>query len=231
MSVQIEVDAEAAERLLGRKLNGIDRFLGVARDKAVRLVETELRRRVQPPKLAQNIQDAPRPTRPRGNPVRSRLDGSDGIVSLHPHVTSARTPVLQALFTQVGLQDQLVRKGLWMDPTQFERDEKGQFQGRRRNHGYKSRSGLTFYGFQEKVRTEQFGFGKFRKKKTSLIMNRTGLLEWAGRADKGTQRLRHTVRITSSKVLIKLLMAPTVKFCRQRILNLFEAATKQAMDA
>ena len=229
MSVEIEVDAEAAERLLGRKLNGIDRFLGVARDKAVRLVETELRRRVQPPKLAQNIQDAPRPTRPRGNPVRSRLDGSDGIVSLHPHVTSARTPVLQALFTQVGLQDQLVRKGLWMDPTQFERDEKGRFQGRLRNHGYKSRSGLTFYSFFKRVE-QPSGLAKFKGRNRKVLMSRS-LLDWAGRADKGTQRLRHTVRITSSKVLIKLLMAPTVKFCRQRILNLFEAATKQAMDA
>lgn len=119
-----------------------------------------------------------------------------------------------------------------MDSDRFERDaQTGRFKGRQRNHGYKSRNGLVFYGFQQKVQKEQFGFAKFRKKKTTLIMNRTSLLEWAGRAEKGTQRLRHTVRITSEKILIKLIMAPTVKFCRQRILNLFEVATKQAMDA
>lgn len=230
MSVEIEVDGEAAERLLGRKLNAMDRFLGLARDKAVKIVETELRRRVQPPsKSPQNIQDAPRRTWARGNPVRTRTDGADGIVSLHPHVTSARTPVIQKLYLQLGIQHQLVRKGLWMDSDRFERDKKtGRFMGRKRNHGYQSRNGLVFYEFQRK-KPKTLGFSRLSKG-TSLISDRTSLLEWASNKDKGTQRLRHTVRITSDKVLIKLIMAPTVKFCRKRILDIFETATKQAMN-
>jgi hypothetical protein len=208
--MELDVDTATAERLLGRKLTALDRFLGLATDKAIKLVETSLRARVKPIRRPQNIQDAPRRTVPRVNPVHVKREGSDGLVYLRPHVTSARSPVVQALFQQLGLGAQLVRSGLWMDPNRIVRDPiTGNFAGSVRNNGYTSRSGLRFYRFS---RTP-------------------GLEEWARNKDKGTQALRHTVRLTSPDVRIKLILAPTVKFCRQRVFALFEAATKEAMDA
>lgn len=228
--IVLEVDDAAAERILGRKLTALDRFLGLATDKAVKVVEKDLQGRLKLLRYPQNIQDSPGRTRPNSNPVRTRMEGKDGIVSLSPHMTSARSPVVQALFQQLGLEQQLVRAGLWQDPALYERDPAtGRFLGRRRNHGYKSREGLRFFAFSEKVAVAGAGFSTaFGTKKITRV--REDLKAWAGRKDKGTQLLRHTVRLTSDKVRIKLLMAPTVKFTRERILQIFASDTAQAME-
>ncbi len=230
--IAIEVDDRTAEALLGRKLTALDRFLGLATNRAIRLVEGNMKGRVKLLKRPQNIQDATRRTQPSTNPIRSRLEATgDGVIELRPHLTSARSPAIQKLFVQLGIGDQLTRKGLWMDPKRFIRGPGGRFMGSKRNNGYKSRDGLRFSAFEEKVKIAgSFGFSRVAGKSKRVTLVRAGLRNWAEQQSKGTQRLRHTVRLGNPDALIKLVLAPTVKFTRDRVAAIFGDATKKAME-
>lgn len=208
--ISIDVDERTAERLLGRKLTALDRFLGLATDRAIELVEGNMRGRLKLLRSPQNIQDAPARTQPRQYPVKSRREGVDGIVELRPHLTSARSPAIQQLYAQMGIGQELLRQGLWMNPKRVLVNRKtGVVFSIRNNNGYSSREGLEFTKFTDDPE----------------------LFAWAKRADKGTQLLRHTVRLKNSDILTKLLAAPTVKFCRGRIEKMFVDAARQAMEA
>lgn len=169
------------------------------------LVAQSAKQRVLPAR-AVNVQDSRgRYRRLSGRtPVRVRYDrdGLAGYVRVQSYQGKARSTALQAVYGRIGRFKELTRTGLWLDPDAWIKGPDGKFQGRKKSKYNDTTSRfLRFHKFSENP----------------------GLEDWANRREKGSQSLRHTIRIRPDAIG-KLTTAPSLRRNEKAIRELYASA-------
>lgn len=196
--------AEQAAQGFRRKATGIHTGLVQATRQGVDLVRKSAQDRMVPARTI-NVQDGNYRRLSGQKRVSARYEdgGMAGFVKVGGHTTKVRTRALQSVYGRIGrTQDLLRKKGLYIDPQSYIKGADGKFQGRRRNR----------YNQSTNVNLVLFRFSRHAE-----------LEDWANRADKGLQIMRHSVRIHRAALNI-LTTAPALRVNRPTIMTLYRAA-------
>lgn len=195
----------AAARKFSNAGGNIRRELVSATATGTELVAQSARERAVPAK-AVNVQDGNAKFRRLSGrtPVRKRFEGNGtaGFVRVQSYQGAARSKAVQAVYGRLGRFKDLQRKGLWLNPSAWTKGPNGRFPGRRKSsYNDRTNSFLRFVRFSDNPQLE----------------------DWANRRDKGSQILRHSVRLRP-EAIAQLTTGPSLRANEPAIKQLYRAA-------
>lgn len=196
---------ETTVRRFQRRGVAVHTELKTATRDGVGLVRDSARDRVVPARSI-NVQDGRRYRRLAGRkPVRTQYEegGLTGFVRVGQHQTVVHSKALQSVYDRLGRGRELLRKkGLYIDPDSWTKGPDGKFTGRRKmRYNETTDKNLVLMRFSRHPDLE----------------------DWANRKDKGTQILRHSIRIRREAITI-LTTTPALKRNLKTIQSLYRAA-------
>lgn len=206
MQLKIQGAKTVANHMQRRGAAVHDELKGATRD-GVGLVRASALDRVVPARSI-NIQDGRRYRRLSGRkPVRALFesDGLTGYVRVGQHQTVVRSAAMENVYqNKIGRGGDLVRKkGLYIDPDSWIKGPGGRFVGRKKmRYNESTDKGLVLFRFK----------------------NHPDLEAWANRRDRGTQILRHSIRLRKEAIAI-LTTKPALRVNLKTIHSLYNAAT------